>query len=360
MDEEVSRVTKQTWTAAVAALLFVTLAAVIAMVPVPFVTWSPGSTYNLLGPIASETGDVDAIRITGVTTYPVQGEVRMTTVAVTRPDSSLTLPEALLSYWVSSREVLPRDAVYRPGVDAGEIQDDSIRLMDDSQTTAAVAALRVAGVRVDELPMVSWVSVAGPAHDQLMPGDLILAIDNRPVERISDVQAAIAAHGIGEAVKFDLVRDRLEYSKTVTTRASSTEPATPVVGVGWTTGFRFEPRVSFQLDAAVGGPSAGLPFAIAIYAMLTPDDLLAGRVVAGTGTLDASGRVGQIGAVQEKIAAAVRDGATVFLLPSANCVDAKVSHEGLQLVPVDNLGDALAALETLKDSAQTDAVPRCP
>jgi PDZ domain-containing protein len=354
-------VTKQTWTAAVAALLFVTLAAVIAMVPVPFVSWSPGSTYNLLGTVQAEGGaaELEAIRIEGAATHPTDGEVRMATVSVTRADSALTLPEALLSYWTPSREVLPRDAVYRPGVNAGELQDDSLRLMDDSQTTAVVAALRVAGIKVEELPMVTRVSLSGPAHDQLMPGDLIVAVDNQPVESIADVQELIAAHSIGEAVKFNLIRDRRELSKTVTTRASSTSPPTPSIGVGLDKGFRFEPRVVFNLDPAIGGPSAGLPFAIAIYSMLTPDQLLEGRIVAGTGTLDASGRVGQIGAVQEKIAAAVRDGATVFLLPTANCVDAEVEHEGLQLVPVDNLGDALAALETLKDPAKAGTVPRC-
>lgn len=353
--------TKQTWTAAVAALLFVTLAAVIAMVPVPFVAWSPGSTYDLLGTVQveGETAEVAAIRIDGVATHPVDGEVRMATVSVTRPDSALTLPEALLSYWMPSREVLPRDAVYRPGINAEDLQDDSIRLMDDSQTTAAVAALRAAGVTVEELPMVLWVSLAGPAHDQLMPGDLIVAVDNQPVESIADIQAAIAVHSIGEAVKFDLIRDRRDLSKTVTTRASSTSPPTPSIGIGLDIGFRFGPQVTFHLDPAIGGPSAGLPFAIAIYSMLTPDDLLAGRIVAGTGTLDDKGRVGQIGAVQEKIAAAVRDGATVFLLPTANCEDAKVEHEGLQLVPVDNLGDALAALEALKNPAQGGTVPRC-
>ena len=351
--------TKQTWTAAVAALLFVTLAAVIAMVPVPFVSWSPGSTYDLLGTVEVEGSEVAAIQIDGAETHPVAGEVRMATVSVTRPDSALTLPEALLSYWMPAREVLPRDAVYRPGAKADELQDDSVRLMDDSQTSAVVAALRVAGIEVEELPMVSWVSIAGPAHDQLMPGDLIVAVDNQPVERRSDVQRAIAEHSIGDAVKFDLVRDRVRLSRTVTTRASSTEPSTPAVGIGLDTGFRYEPRVTFHLEPAIGGPSAGLPFAIAIYSMLTSDDVLDGRVVAGTGTLAAGGQVGQIGAVQEKIAAAVQDGATVFLLPSANCEDAKVSHEGLRLVPVDNLGDALAALEALKDPAQEAAVPKC-
>lgn len=353
--------TKQTWTAAVAALLFVTLAAVIAMVPVPFVAWSPGSTYDLLGTVEveGEPAPLDAIRIDGVATYPVDGEVRMATVSVTRPDSALTLPEALLSYWMPSREVLPRDAVYRPGANAGELQDDSIRLMDDSQTTAVVAALRAAGVTVDVLPRVAWVSQAGPSHDQLMPGDLIVGVDNQPVERISDVRQAITDHAIGEVVKIDLIRDRQPLSKTVTTRASSTNPPVASIGIGLDDGFRFDPEVVFHLDPAIGGPSAGLPFAIAIYSMLTASDPLAGRVVAGTGTLDANGRVGQIGAAQEKIAAAVRDGATIFLLPSVNCIDARAVQDELRLVPVDNLGDALSALEALNDPAQAGSVPTC-
>lgn len=354
--------TKQTWTAAVAALLFVTLAAVIAMIPVPFVAWSPGSTYDLLGTVEVE-GDpapVDAIRIDGVATYPVHGEVRMATVSVTRPDSALTLPEALISYWMPSREVLPRDAVYRPGANAGELQDDSLRLMDDSQTTAVVAALRAADITVDVMPRVTRVFPAGPSHDQLMAGDLIVAVDNQPVERVSDVRRLVTAHKIGEAVKLDLIRDRQPLSKTITTRASSATPPVSTLGISLDDdGFRFDPEVTFSLDPAIGGPSAGLPFAIAVYSMLTPADPLGGRVVAGTGTLDANGRVGQIGAVQEKIAAAVRDGATVFLLPSANCIDARAARDDLRLVPVDNLGDALSALEALQDPAQAGSVPTC-
>ena len=351
--------TKQTWTAAVAALLFVALAALIAMVPVPFVTWSPGSTYNLLGDVDVEGGPSPAIAIGGIETFVPSGEVRMATVSVTRPDSALTLPEALFSYWLPSREVMPRDAVYPPGIDATEIQDASVRSMDDSQGTAVVAALRVAGVPVLELPMVTWVSAAGPAHEKLKPGDLITAVDNVHVERVDDVKQAIAKQGVGKVVKFDFERDGVALSETVTTRPSSTDAETPVVGVLLDVGYKYAPDISFGIDPAIGGPSAGLPFALAIYELLTPDPLLAGRIVAATGEIDSSGRVGAIGGVQEKIAAAARDGAQVFLLPRANCVDARESHPGLQLVPVENLGDALSTLDHLNDPASGAAVPQC-
>lgn len=84
--------TKQTWTAAVAAVLFVALAAVVSLVPVPFVSWSAGATVNLFEPV----DDQPRVDITGVETFPTTGQLRLTTVSVTRADSQLTLPEALL------------------------------------------------------------------------------------------------------------------------------------------------------------------------------------------------------------------------------------------------------------------------
>lgn len=352
--------TKQTWTAAVAALLFVALAAVIAMVPVPYVTWAPGSTYNLLGSVESDPNARPAISIDGANTYPSDGEVRMATVSVTRPDSALTLPEALFSYWLPEREVLPREAVYAPGVDATQIQDASVAMMDDSQSTAVVAALRVSGIEVTELPMVASVSDSGPSNGLLQPGDLITAVDNIPVERAAEVEEAIAQHAVGEPVKFNLERNGVPLTETVTTRGATTDPDSPALGVTLTPGYKYEPTISFGIDPAIGGPSAGLPFAIAIHEMLTSEDLLAGRRVAATGEISANGRVHRIGGVQEKVAAAAEDGADIFLLPSANCVDAPEPPSGMRLVPVDNLGDALGALDALNDPNQAGTVPQCP
>ncbi|MEA4944140.1 MAG: PDZ domain-containing protein [Propionicimonas sp.] len=348
--------TKQTWTAAVAALLFVALAAVIAMAPVPFVSWTPGATYDLLG----EVNEAPAIEITGADTYPATGELRMVTVAVTSPDSSLTLPEALFSYWLPAREVLPREAVYRPGIGTEAIEENETQLMDDSQGAAVVAALRAAGVAVRELPMVETVSAAGPSAGKLMPGDLITAVDSTKVLTKADVRAAIDKHKVGDAVKFDLIRERVDTTETVTTRSQAEDPSVPVVGIGLGTGYTYAPQITFGINTDIGGSSAGLPFSLAIYQKLTADDLLDGRVVAATGTIDASGHIGAIGAVQEKIAAASRDGATVFLLPRDNCVDVTEAHDGIRLVPVETLGDALAGLADLDDPARAADVPECP
>jgi Lon-like protease len=347
--------TRQTWTAAVSALLFVVLAAVVALVPVPYVTWAPGSTYDLLG----RAGDHDAISISGAQTYPTGGQLRMTTISVTAPNGNLSLPEALISYWMPDREVLPRMAVYRPGSSATEVTNEESQLMAQSQTTAVVAALREAGLEVTEMPMVFSVQTAGPAASVLEPGDLISAVDGTAVTTKDEVVQAVKNRHVGQKVVFTVVRDRVSLQKTVTTRAANSSPDVPVVGIEVSVGYSYDPQISFAVDSDVGGSSAGLMFALAIYDRLTPGDLVSGDVVAGTGTMDAQGQVGAIGGVAEKVAAASRDKAKIFLLPKSNCADLRSAPSGIRLVPVNTLKEAIAALKALSDPSTAASVAGC-
>ncbi|MFB7504000.1 S16 family serine protease [Streptomyces broussonetiae] len=120
-------------------------------------------------------------------------------------------------------------------------------------------------------------------------------------------------------------------------------------------------KVTLKL-ADVGGPSAGLLFTLGIVDKLRGDggggDLTGGRNIAGTGTIDADGTVGAVGGVALKTQAARRDGATVFLVPKAECTDAEAQlPKGLRLVPVTTLKGAVTALTALeKDKG---AVPSC-
>ena len=103
-----------------------------------------------------------------------------------------------------------------------------------------------------------------------------------------------------------------------------------------------------------GGPSGGLIFALGIIEKLTPVDLLAGRTVAGTGTMDGVGHVGAIGGIEDKFIAARRAGATVFLAPSENCNDVHHIPKGLVVYSVSSLREAVSVL---KDPAT--AIPHC-
>jgi PDZ domain-containing protein len=106
----------------------------------------------------------------------------------------------------------------------------------------------------------------------------------------------------------------------------------------------------------IGGPSAGLMFALGIIDKLDPADLTGGTFVAGTGTIDEDGAVGPIGGIPQKLVAARRAGATVFLTPAANCAEAAARiPAGLRLVKVTSLDDALGALRQLREKTGSPA-----
>ena len=101
----------------------------------------------------------------------------MTIVAITPADARLSLPQALLSYWLPHRDALPRDAVYAPGKSAEQVENEDADMMETAQDDAVVAALRADGQPVTEMPAVYSVTIGGPAHTKLLPGDLVVSVD---------------------------------------------------------------------------------------------------------------------------------------------------------------------------------------
>jgi PDZ domain-containing protein len=129
-------------------------------------------------------------------------------------------------------------------------------------------------------------------------------------------------------------------------------------------GITLQPHYDFPVKVAIniadiGGPSAGLMFALSIYDVLTPGSLTDGNAVAGTGTIDPRGNVGEIGGIQQKIAGARRDGAQLFLVPPGNCADALGAQKGsVRLAKATTLKDAIATVKAW--SADHDApLPEC-
>lgn len=329
-------------TTALSAGVFVALAVVLAVVPVPYVTWSPGPTTDLLGPGA--TGKGQAVAISGLPTYPTHGQLRLTTVSVTPADGRVTLPAALVAHWLPGREVLPRAAVYPPGTTEQQSVTENTRTMDTAQQSAVVAGLRSAGVRVTPVPMVTGVTTGAPADGRLEPGDAILKVDGRPVTTPDQAVAAIRAHAVGQQVTLTVKRQGRQVDVVVPTRAAPDDPKRPVIGATVATGYDHPGTVTFGIPSDIGGPSAGLAFALAIHDRLTPQDLTAGRVVAATGTIADDGTVGSIGGLESKVRGVEDAGAVLFLIPRGNCAEADTLHADIPLVPVDSLGQAVDVL----------------
>ncbi|WP_425308737.1 PDZ domain-containing protein [Ammonicoccus fulvus] len=348
--------TRQTRLSLAAAVGFVVLALLIAVLPVPYVIYSPGRAYTVAG-LGPDQDPV--IRLEGIPTYPVDGELHMTTVAVTRADAHTSLAAAVFAYWAPNRDALPRDSVYDPGKTTEQVRAEERQMMDTSQQDATVAGLRAADIPVEELPVVSAVTVSGPSHGRLAPGDLVLSINGQDVHTPDELRTRIQAQGIGEAVQLEVERDRQRVNVEVITVASTQDPELPVLGIQIGVGYRYEPTVTFGVSHDIGGPSAGVVFALAVFDLVTQEDLLRGRSVAGTGKIRPDGGVQAIGGLQEKMAGAEDAGATIFLVPGANCSDLEGSTTDMQIIRVDTLDDAINGLRHIDDPATAGQVPRC-
>jgi len=340
--------------ATLAGLVLLALIALAALLPVPFIILSPGPTFNTIG----DVDGVPLVEITDTTTYPVTGALDMTTIREEgEPRSPLTVFGALAAWVDPNRAVLPRELLYGDDETTEEVQQRNAVLFSTSQSNAIAAALNTLGEPLIEDVVVTAVVEGTPSFGVLDAGELIVAIDGVAVSAPEDVVEAVRARPIGSTLTFTVVRDGEAIDLDVVTAEKPDEPGVRYVGITVGINYRAEFPIIFALDD-IGGPSAGMMFALAIVDKLTPEDLTGGGHVAGTGTIDPAGAVGAIGGIRQKLAGARGAGATLFLMPEVHCEEA-AGHvpDGLTVVPVTTLQGALDALTAWRAG---EPVPTCP
>jgi PDZ domain-containing protein len=327
-----------------AKFFFYILTIATLLAPIPFVFFKPGVPDNVAGKIIS---------IKDVKTYPVNGKLFITSILVTNPDSPVFGAETLVNWATGPNVVLPKESVYPPIESADKAEINSQNEMESSKATATAAALRYLGYEFQELYYISDIRDYADAINKLKVGDFITEIDGKKINEIEEIRSSYANKKIGDSLRITVEReDKQGNVSTITTEvnlvlnqdtAAETGEKKPAIGILVGTTARFPVDVEFNLPG-VGGPSAGLIFAVGIIEKLTEEDLVRGRKIAGTGTITASGKVGGIGGIEEKMIGASRVGATLFLAPRENCPDIKHIPKGLKVIPVSTLSEALAAL----------------
>ncbi|WBO63971.1 YlbL family protein [Streptomyces camelliae] len=359
---------RRTATMLASTLMLIALLCAGVLIPVPYAEMSPGPTVNTLG----EHDGEPVLQINGHKTYEASGHLNMTTVRVTSADFRMNLVEAVYGWLDPDTKIVPHDTLYPNGTTEEQSTQQNAEEFSQSQESAKVAALKELGIPVKSWVIVSTVVKGSPAEGKLHAGDVIKAVDGTAVKQPSDVATLVTKHKAGQDVVFTVVpaKDQAAAEKahktatatqdvTLTTKASDDSgPKRAIVGISAGTDHTFPFTIDIKL-ADVGGPSAGLMFALGIYDKLTPGDLTGGKFVAGTGTIDDNGTVGPIGGVEMKTVGARERGAQYFLTPADNCAAAaKDTPGGLTLVKVKTIGDALGALKDIR-TGNTGALPRC-
>ncbi|WP_437099003.1 YlbL family protein [Streptomyces sp. enrichment culture] len=359
---------RRTATMLASILMLIALLCAGVFIPVPYAEMSPGPTVNTLG----EHDGEPVLQIAGRKTYPADGHLNMTTVRVTSADYRMNLVEAVYGWLAHDIKVVPHDTLYPDGKTEEESTQENAEEFSQSQESAKVAALKELDIPVRSWVIVSTVVKDAPAEGKLHAGDVIKAVDGKPVKEPSDVADLVTEHRPGEDVVFTVVpakeqaaaekekRTAVRTEKvTITTRASDDAgEKRAVVGISAGTDHTFPFAIDIKL-ADVGGPSAGLMFALGIYDKLTPGSLTGGSFVAGTGTIDDEGKVGPIGGIEMKTVGARDKGAEYFLTPADNCAAAaRDIPDGLTLVKVGTIDDALDALKDIR-AGDTADLPTC-
>jgi PDZ domain-containing protein len=318
------------------------LAALLVLLPVPYAVLSPGPVVNTLG----ESGGQDLISITGRRSYESDGELDLTTVSVSGgPNGPVSLIGAITGWLDGEQAVVPVEEVFPPGLTREESDALTEQEMVTSQESATAAALAVLDIDVPTTLTISSVESQAPAAAVLRAGDVIVGIAGQDVADTAALRAALDARPAGDEVRVTVRRGG--ERRDLLARTFAGPDGRTLLGVTLDPTFRFPFDVRIQIDD-IGGPSAGMMFALGIIERLTPGDMTGGEHIAGTGTIDDDGSIGAIGGIQQKLIGARRAGATWFLAPAGNCAEVS-GHvpDGLRVVRVADLREARRSVEAI-------------
>jgi len=311
-------------------------------VPLPYYLFKPGSVRDT----------EPLISVEGTPIYPSDGSISYTTVSL-RQASLL----GLMQGWVDDDiDIYSRSRVLQ-GRGVQENREVNLQMMDNSKQVATQVALERLGYDVDVTvgQVVQAVEPGSPADGVLERNDTIVAVDGERFDDGEDMSRLLGEHPPGDTVTVTVLPLAGEEKDVAITLAPAPDdPDRGIMGVSVIqVVLAYDFPIDVEIDTGdVGGPSAGLAFTLALIDDLTPGDLTGGHNVAATGTISGDSTVGPVGGTGQKAAAVREKDVELFLVPTKDYKDA-VEHAGddLQVVAVDDLDDALAALADLGGNA---------
>lgn len=280
------------------------------------------------------------IQISGTQTYPTTGRLVFPTVTVGRVNAY----EAIGAWLDAAVDVLPERAILPPGQTDQQHALITLSQMDESK----IAAVAVVLEQLTDYPeehgrgvLIQDVVEGAPAEGRLFPGDLIRTVNGESATDVEQVARTIRETAEGQGVRFEVEAEgKRRQVRVVPISVEGQED--PIIGVVLLESFPIDITIE---SGAIGGPSAGLAWALGTYDLLTPGDLLDGRAFAATGAIGLDGRVLPIGGIEQKVLTAERAGAAIFLVPPENLQAAREAVDDIELVVVETFDQAVRYLE---------------
>jgi len=260
--------------------------------------------------------------------------------------------EKLFHFVHKGETLVPERAVNPPGVSDSQTRAENLREMARSQDVAAAVALEYLGYDVklgSEGALVDDVLTGSPAAKAgIEPTETIVSVGGKPVRNPADLRRLLSAHKPGDTVRIGVRNSEGLRTVLVKTAADPHTPGRAVIGVFVLQAIHAKLPIPVRIDAgSIGGPSAGLAFALDVLEELG-HDVTRGYRVAATGQIEPDGSVLPIGGVKQKTIGVRRAGVDVFLVPAGdNAKEARKYAGSVRVIPVESFRQALHALATL-------------
>ena len=342
-------------------ILVVALIAAVFLVPVNAVIEAPGPTWNVLD--NGSSSDQDVLKVSGTETYPTEGALRMTTVSVSGCPGYPVTTADLIAAWISAdKRIVDRDEVCPQDQSAEQVEETGKAQMTASQDSAVIAALVETG-KAGAMHLTVTEVTEQQTSTEIQAGDVLETITPEggqatTITSFSQLKELMTTIAEGTRVTLGVRRGDQQVAAALTTIAPQEGTTGSLLGLS------LKISVDSQVDATfglsdVGGPSAGMMFALGVVDEITPGALTGGKDISGTGTIDMTGQVGPIGGIQQKMAGARKAGSTFFLAPASNCDEVK-GHEpkGMQVFAVSTLHEAVTATKAIA-SGDTSGLATC-
>ena len=297
------------------------------------------------------------ISVEGHERFPSAGRLIMTTVSWYQ----VTALQALIAWADPAQSVVPDEDIYPPGETKSTEHQRAISQMDTSKIVATSVALQALTGYPKEHgtgALIEATTEGCPAYQRLFAGDLVREIDGTKIRSSMQADRAIEQVPVDEPVSFTVQAAGETHEIRLTRKRCVADVTRPLIGIALVEPFPFDVEIA---SGDIGGPSAGLMFALGLYDALTPGDLTDGRTIAGTGEIFPNGGVGPIGGIRDKVIAAQRVGASVFLVPADNMPELEGVDTGdMRLISVRSFDQALRELEALGGTLDASPSPPTP
>ena len=313
-------------------IIALVLILLIFWLPLPYYIDAPGGLTNLNKKVTIKDKKIDgSYNLTYVSEY--KASIPLIVYSWFNKDYDIYKKEDILLDNESDKEYYERDRLF----------------LEESLSNAVISAYSLAGKKVDKSNNYLYVGyILDNSNNDLQVGDSIISIDGVKVNTKEEVNKLLSKKNVDDKINIKVKNNNKEYTRYAYLKKEKDKIIIGIIPIE-VFEYKVNPKVDIKTSESESGGSGGLMLSLTIYDLLVDSNLSNGRVIAGTGTIDSNGNVGEIGGIKYKIKGAVKDKAEVFFVPKDNYKEAKklVDKRGykIKLVKVNTLEDAVNYLK---------------